>query len=234
MSQERIAELRQRVLDLRRKSTLPWWRLSYAEFLLDRAVEYIAVQREPETAGMLERVTRWLAQQESLVHAAGYEDPQTRARQRFQRFRVEDLQRQLGELRADLTAKKYLIPRPERESLLARLDRTEGLLREGHGEEVKAELLAVRVAWIRRQTRSYRAWSIAQPFRENPRRRTPKVSLHPSGPYNNRNNLEDLVTLVSERDPIWVEDFIEVYNNLFQYAERLSDPDRKKKKGPAP
>jgi len=33
--------------------------------------------------------------------------------------------------------------------------------------------------------------------------------------------------VVGERDPIWVEDFLEIYNDLFRIVERLVPQDKK-------
>ena len=222
-------KLRQRVLELRKESALPWWRASYAEFLLDRADEFSAVGREEETQGTLERVEHWIHEQESLMrHTIQAKIAQAPVRIRL--WSEQDLQALLHRLRRDIAQRKELIPGPERDALLSRLQRVEKHLAAGLHDEAKGELNAVRAAFVRRLTRSYRAWSQVPSVSASAKAATKRNDLNPAGPYNSRRNLDEVVNLVSERDPIWMEDFIEVYNDLMQYAIRLSDPDKKRAK----
>jgi uncharacterized membrane protein YccC len=231
MSKIRIEALRQRVLDLRRVSTLPWWRTSYADFLLERAGEYVAVAREPEAEGVLDRVQRWIEQQEAQLRIHHAATGSASVTHKVRVFGLAQISQKLAELRADLVTRRQLIPGPEREALVTRLDRVERHLQANRLDEAHAELNTVRVAWIRRLTRSYRAWSpVAVPSTGSRvlGSANPRLGLVPTGPYNNRRNLDELVTLVGERDPIWVEDFVELYNDLMQYMDRLGDTDKKK------
>jgi len=229
MSLSRIDALRQRVLNLQRVSTLPWWRITYVDSLLARAEEYVAVGREPECDGVLDRAEVWMQGQEAKIRtSSAHAEPV--AHKSFRLWSAESLQSILDRLRQELAARRQMIPGPDREALLVRLDRVEKQLSNGHLEEAHGELNAIRVTWIRRLTRSYRAWSTMQPTHTGgPTSVRPvRKDLTPTGPYNSRRNLDDMVALVAERDPIWVEDFLEVFNDLLQYAERLSDPDKKK------
>jgi len=223
-------QLRQRVLDLQRVQALPWWRASYAEFMLDRAAEYTAVGRSEETQGVLERVERWIHQQESLLRK-GAEAKAAHAPVKMRLWSVQSLSELLIRLRSDIAQRKDLIPGTERDALLSRLQRVEKQIAAEHLDEAKAELNAVRAALVRRLTRSYRAWSqVPSASARGAKAAIKRNDLNPAGPYNSRRNLDEVVNLVSERDPIWVEDFIEVYNDLMQYAIRLSDPDKKRAK----
>lgn len=225
----KVDSLRQRMLDLRRVSSLPYWRTSYADFLLDRAGEYLAVDREPEALGVLERVDRWLSQQESAVRKKT-EAVHALSIVPIRIWKNEDLHRDLARVRETLVVKKALIPGTERDALTSRMDRVERHIQSGLPDEARSELNGVRAAVVRRLTRSYRAWSVAKQQTGSSWTPSTRPDLAPSGPYNSRRNLEELLSLVGERDPIWVEDFLEVYNDVLQYAERLSDPDKKKKK----
>lgn len=227
----RMDSLRERVHQLRRDSALPWWRSSYAVFLLDRAAEYESVGRSPELAATLQRVEHWLNQQESQVQESRAQQLAPR-RKEIPLWSSEHLRGLQTRLRQELQARRHLIPGPEREALLLRLERVERYLSTGQLSEARAELNTVRAAWVRRLTRSYRAWSTVPKMNGPMVVQTPaqRSALAPAGPYNSRRNLEDMLSLVGERDPIWVEDFLEVYNDLLQYAERLSDGDKKKKK----
>lgn len=229
----RMETLRQRMLELRRVSSLPYWRTSYADFLLDRAGEYLAVGREPEAEGVLDRIDHWLFQQESVLRKK-HEASHGQVKTHIQLWKSDDLTRETERVRANLAARRALIPNTERDALSSRLDRIERHTTAGHLDEARSELNGVRAAMVRRLTRSYRAWSVAKqqsgPSAFPSTSGTTWTALAPSGPYNSRRNLDELLALVGERDPIWVEDFIEVYNDVLQYTERLSDPDKKKRK----
>jgi hypothetical protein len=229
MSLARIETLRQRLLNLRRISTMPWWRSSYVEFLLERAAEYVAVGRVAECDGVLARADSWLLEQESKIRLSS-PHPKQVTHKHFRLFSTESLQTVLDRLHQELITRRQMIPGPDRDALLVRLDRVAKQLQSGHLDEAHGELNAIRVSWIRRLTRSYRAWTTMQPARSGGQAwvRPQRKDLTPTGPYNSRRNLEEMVALVGERDPIWVEDFLEVFNDLLQYAERLSDPDKKK------
>jgi hypothetical protein len=47
------------------------------------------------------------------------------------------------------------------------------------------------------------------------------------GPYNALHTMEETFHVVGERDPIWIEDFLEIYNDLFRIVERLVPQDKK-------
>ena len=47
------------------------------------------------------------------------------------------------------------------------------------------------------------------------------------GPYNSRHTLEETFQVIGERDPIWIEDFLDIYNDLFRIVERLVPQDKK-------
>ena len=58
--QERVESIRRSIDSIRKTGTMPHWRMAYAESLLTRAGEYIAVDREPEARLVLDKLTRWV------------------------------------------------------------------------------------------------------------------------------------------------------------------------------
>ena len=60
--QEQVANLKQRVDAIRKTGKVPHWRMVYAEYLLNRAQEYLAVDREPEAKLVAAKIDRWVVQ----------------------------------------------------------------------------------------------------------------------------------------------------------------------------
>jgi hypothetical protein len=68
------------------------------------------------------------------------------------------------------------------------------------------------------------------------RRRAPEAGRHPkparisatpaawqpvTGPYNDRSNLEELLSVLGAADPAWVEEFLELYGDLIALSALL-------------
>jgi len=232
---ERLALLRTGLDEFRKTSHLPYWRLGFVEFLLDRAGEFIAVGRLPEADGVLLRAQTWLERNqpsnpEVTASSKATDDPY---------WDAPIVAGNVERLRADLQRKKRLVPAPEREAFQQGLQRVEHLLSQRKVRKAREELAVVRTNLIRRLQRSYRARAHAQPLvrgadgviKVSPRRE--RSNLQPVGPYNNQRLLEDVVALVGERDPIWVEDFAELYSSLQGYVERLGNPEKQVRKAKA-
>lgn len=213
---------------LRQTSQRPWWQVSYGVFLLQRGREYQQLELVSEADLIHSRLEKWLQRWENE------QDQPTRQTVKglqVSLWTAERLQRLLLRIRSELDHRRMLIPAPERQNLMNRLDRVQHLLEQQECAQAQEELETVRTAWIRRQARSYRAWSairsvtdkdgVSRPVRDwQTARRDSNAQV---GPYNSRWNLEDCLGLVGERDPIWVEDFFETYYQLIQYAEKLGD-----------
>lgn len=203
---------------IRQEGNLPWWRTSYAECMIQRAEEYIAVGRHDEWVMVLDRLDQWFAMIEKKFQRESSFSMRFAAVKSIQVWN-RDLQEDiLHRLERELEDRAPLIPLTERQAIQKQLKEVTILIGKEELDLSHKKLRVIRESWIRRLVRSYRAW---KPTESTVVRSIPK-SLQPAGPYNARRNLEDLVTLVSERDPIWMEDFWELYHELFQYAERLT------------
>jgi hypothetical protein len=130
----------------------------------------------------------------------------------------------IAQIRNTLTEKKMLVPSTERDAITRRLDLVEKWIAESKILEAHQELLALRSALIARLRRSYRARLASSDYRSG-------SFVQPAGtlvgPYNARHTLEETFQVVGERDPIWVEDFLDIYNDLFRIVERLVPQDKK-------
>lgn len=229
---EQLQQLRRDLTQFRKVSSLPYWRLAFVEFLLNRVDECVAVGRLPEADGLCQRARHWLEQNQPKK-TFGEHAPHD---QREVQWDAPIVAANVARLRADLQRKKNLVPAPERESFHQGLKRVELLLADQKVGKARAELDTVRSSLIRRLQRSYRARAQAAPLVRNadgsikPAVRPVRNPLQPVGPYNNQRAVEDVFTLVGERDPIWVEDFLELYNNLQGYVARLGNPDKNMRK----
>jgi hypothetical protein len=77
---------------------------------------------------------------------------------------------------------------------------------------------------IARLRRSYRARVVASSvYNGNYVQPTGSVV----GLYNSLHTLEETFHIVGEHDPIWIEDFLEIYNDLFRIVDRLVPQDKK-------
>ena len=217
--QERLESIRQNIDAIRKSGKLPHWRMVYADSLLTRAGEYVAVDRLPEASKVADKLDRWI--KTHSVHL----DSQDRFSDNPMVFWNADLLLATSaKLKQTLAEKKLLVPATERESTLRRLNVVENWVREGQFLQAHEELLSLRSALIARLRRSLRARLVAADLYRGTAS-LPAGSL--IGPYNSLHTLEETFHVVGERDPIWIEDFLEIYNDLFRVVERLVPQDKK-------
>lgn len=217
--QERIEAVRRTIDSIRKSGSLPHWRMVYAETLLERAADYIAIDRAPEAGMVLDKLTRWTETHmpPEASNAANDAAP-------IVFWNAEMLGKIVAQVRETLAKKKMLVPSMERDAISRRIDLVEKMIAEGKLHEAHEELLSLRSALIARLRRSYRARLASSDYRHGSFVQ-PAGSL--VGPYNARHTLEETFQVVGERDPIWVEDFIDIYNDLFRIVERLVPQDNK-------
>lgn len=223
MIQEQLIQLREQVESIRKTHRMPYWKLSYADFMIQRVDEYLLIDRKPEAQMMCERLATWISK--NKPSKAWHEDIQN---QKIVFWSVPFLNKIVLDLRTTLKQKKQLIPAPERDSFSRRLEKIDTWIEEGKILKAREELLAVRLSLIARLKRSYRARTMSFPSKTKNNQMS-NVSASMIGPYNTQHTLENTFSLIGERDPIWAEDFLEIYNNLFKYVERLALKDKKKK-----
>ena len=217
--QERLDSIRQNIDAIRKSGKLSHWRMVYAENLLNRAGEYVAVDRLPEAGMVADKLERWIKTHTPRVDSA----------ERFSEtpmvfWNADMLMAMSAKLKQTLLDKRQLVPSTERDSTIRRLTLVEGWIREGKLLQAHDELLSLRTALIARLRRSLRARLVATDLYRGTAS-VPAGSL--VGPYNALHTLEETFHVVGERDPIWIEDFLEIYNDLFRVVERLVPQDKK-------
>lgn len=224
---QRIQAAKNLLQKIRNDGVIPWWKGVFAENLICRAEEFAAVGRFDEWNLLIERLDAWFTDIEvktAKSNAISMRFTETKPIRVWSEAHLRD---SLLRIKNELIARKALIPITEKQIIEKQILEIEKLMATQDWNLVHAKLRLVRESWIRRLVRSYRAWKPA--VKAESQRVVPK-SLQPSGPYNARQNIENMVSLIGERDPIWVEDFMELYNDLLQYAERLTDAEKLKKK----
>lgn len=218
--QDRVDSIKQSIDSIRKSGTLPHWRMVYADALLTRAQEYVAVDRLPEAGHVLDKLDRWVATHTPKVaeNSAAEMAPMV--------FWSKDLLTKCSEqIKKTLAQKGMLVPPTEKDAILRRLSLVEKWIAGGNLQQAHQELLSLRSALIARLRRSYRARLIAFANYRNGRMTQPEGTL--IGLYNARHTLEETFHVVGERDPIWVEDFLDIYNELFRIVDRLVPQEKK-------
>ena len=217
--QERLENIRQNIDAIRKSGMLPHWRMVYADNLLNRAGEYVAVDRLPEAQMVADKLERWLK-----THSPRVDSSERFAENPMVFWNADMLLAMSAKLKQTLLEKRQLVPSTERDSTMRRLTVVEEWIRGGNLLQAHDELLLLRTALIARLRRSYRARLVATDLYRG-------TVVQPAGslvgPYNALHTLEETFHVVGERDPIWIEDFLEIYNDLFRIVERLVPQDKK-------
>ena len=216
---EKLSEIKQSIDAIRKTGKLSHWRMVYADSLYSRAQEYVAVDRYPEANLVIQKLERWIrAHEPALVTNSG------EARPVMIFWNAELLNKIVGRIRMTLASKKMLVPSTERDSINRRLNVVESWIQKGEYLIAHDELLALRSALIARLRRSYRARVVAtSAYSGNYVQPTSSMV----GLYNSLHTLEETFHIVGEHDPIWIEDFLEIYNNLFRIVDRLVPQEKK-------
>lgn len=219
-----FAAVRDRVESLRKKDRLPYWRLSFADFSLARIGDYLSLGEDGEAAEMMRRLSRWIDSHEREL--ARTEKPREA---KISLWNEKFLEREIGEFEKKLATKKYLIPVAERIVFSGSLDKARKLISEGSSDSAYTELFALRTQLVSRLHRSYRARSAMLFYSRHQAGfgRSPAGAV--VGPYNAEHTLENALALVGERDAIWVEDFLELYDGIAKITERLAPMERKRR-----
>lgn len=217
--QNRLDTLKQSIDAIRKSGKLPHWRMVYADNLLTRAGEYVAVDRLSEARMVADKLDRWI-----VTHTPKVDADNRFADNPMVFWNAEILGSISDRIKRTLNEKRSLVPNTEREIILRRLNLVEEWVKNGNFIAAHEELLSLRGTLISRLRRSLRARLVAVDLYQG-NVVQPAGSL--IGPYNARHTLEETFHVVGERDPIWIEDFLEIYNDLFRIVERLVPQEKK-------
>ena len=143
--QERLDSIRQNIDAIRKTGKLSHWRMVYAENLLNRAGEYIAVDRLPEAGRVAEKLERWIK-----THTPRVDKSDRFSENPMVFWNADMLMAMSAKLKQTLMEKRQLVPATERDSTIRRLTLVEGWIREGKLLQAHDELLSLRTALIAR------------------------------------------------------------------------------------
>ena len=216
---QKLSEIKASIDAIRKSGKLSHWRMVYADTLYTRAQEYVAVDRFPEASLVAQKLDRWV-----VAHKPALVTNTVDARPPMIFWNENLLNNIVGRIRSTLEAKKMLVPSTERDSINRRLNHVEEWIQKGEFLVAHDELLALRSGLIARLRRSYRARVVASSAYGG-------GYVLPAGSvvglYNSLHTLEETFHIVGEHDPIWIEDFLEIYNDLFRIVDRLVPQDKK-------
>ena len=216
---KKLSDIKQSIDAIRKSGRLSHWRMVYADTLYTRAQEYVAVERFPEACLVVQKLERWIK-----AHKPALEKNKGDVRPPMIFWNAEILNKIVERIRTTLEAKKMLVPSTERDSINRRLNLVDGWIKKGEYLVAHDELLALRSALIARLRRSYRARVVASSAYNG-------HFVQPTGSavglYNSLHTLEETFHIVGEHDPIWIEDFLEIYNDLFRIVDRLVPQEKK-------
>ena len=216
---EKLSEIKASIDAIRKTGKLSHWRMVYADTLYTRAQEYVAVDRYPEAKLVAQKLDRWIQ-----AHKLALETNKGDVRPPMIFWNADLLNNIVKRIRSTLETKKLLVPSTERDSINRRLNIVDGWIQKGEYLVAHDELLALRSALIARLRRSYRARIVASSAYSG-------GYVQPAGStvglYNSLHTLEETFHIVGEHDPIWIEDFLEIYNDLFRIVDRLVPQDKK-------
>ncbi len=216
---QKLSEIKQSIDAIRKSGKLSHWRMVYADTLYTRAQEYVAVDRFPEASLVAQKLDRWV-----VAHKPALVTNTVDARPPMMFWNEDLLNNIVGRIRSTLETKKMLVPSTERDSINRRLNHVEEWIQKGEFLVAHDELLALRSGLIARLRRSYRARIVASSAYGG-------SYVQPAGSvvglYNSLHTLEETFHIVGEHDPIWIEDFLEIYNDLFRIVERLVPQEKK-------
>jgi hypothetical protein len=216
---EKLSEIKASIDAIRKTGKISHWRMVYADTLYTRAQEYVAVDRFPEANLVAQKLDRWV-----VAHKPATVTNTVDARPPMIFWNADLLNNIVGRIRSTLDAKKMLVPSTERDSINRRLNHVEDWIKKGEFLLAHDELLALRSGLIARLRRSYRARVVASSAYGG-------SYVQPAGSvvglYNSLHTLEETFLIVGEHDPIWIEDFLEIYNDLFRIVDRLVPQEKK-------
>lgn len=216
---QKLSEIKASIDAIRKTGKISHWRMVYADTLYTRAQEYVAVDRFPEASLVAQKLDRWV-----VAHKPALVTNTVDARPPMIFWNENLLNNIVGRIRSTLEAKKMLVPSTERDSINRRLNHVEEWIQKGEFLVAHDELLALRSGLIARLRRSYRARVVASSAYGG-------GYVQPAGSvvglYNSLHTLEETFHIVGEHDPIWIEDFLEIYNDLFRIVDRLVPQDKK-------
>lgn len=220
-SEVTIESLKARITELESENRLPWWKRVYADSILEKMTDFMAVKQNDSSKILGERLWKWLDKQSQYFS----EKKEKSENLNFEGiWKKESLQDDLERIRLRIENSKVLFPGFESSILEKEIKHISKLLSAEKLSEARTRLFRLRekvVSRIQRSLRAKRRTLQNSPTWESLR----KNSI---GIYNSRRILQDVFAHVSSSDSLWIEDFLNAYGNLFRLEERFQNADKSK------
>jgi hypothetical protein len=217
--------------ELQQHMQVPWWKLKYAKGLLARIDDFLQMGMQQEATVLISRLQLWMARHQATPNTQVVAKQSVYvAEESFTHAGAEAFEKGVLQMHRQFKRYKQLIPRPERIVMQSDLDVLQQSVRgleERDVSELMHSLQSLRARFIQRLRRSLRAvrsqpgtveqqeFSLETPNKE-------KIMMNtPVGPYNNHKNFFQTLSVVGDRDPIWVEDFMQCYHHLIQLHKKI-------------
>ncbi len=207
--------------DFQITNEIPYWKFSYVESLLSKSFDFYDVGQDSLGERTLVRVAKWLETHKNSnrenVDVGPYE-PFTNV------WSHEWFGGQLNLLRDRLQDFRHLIPRFEFDEINHNFKLLSEKLNQ---DELRLEELnELRIWVIDRIHQSYGAIGDMEALKSIVQS---DIQIDGIGPYNNRYNFGEAFKILSSADPLWVGDFLDLYNTLFGLEDKVASTVIKRK-----
>ena len=207
-------DLKSNLENWKKELNLPIWKQKYLNSLIEKAMDFKAVGQFSVYRKLESKIQNWLLRQKPTPE----EEKKQAAKKNVSFWKKQEIITLYKETEAFLHEKMVYIPKPEQINFFHDLETisTQFSKDEVSLKKVKEQLILFKLNLYDRLHRSLRAHYTTKQILTKPS----KIDAH-VGPYNNTYNLNEVFKLVSERDPIWIADIVEVYGKLFKLENRI-------------
>lgn len=201
---------------------ISWWKMKYPESLMSKAFDFLAVGQDSMAQTIFLRIDAWISQQE--LPQAKSQDLDEGYEPFKEIWSQERLEETLSSLEGRLQGAIELIPRVEFQDFQYAIRECRQLNQENKLTET--ELWAIRLKLVDRVKQSLLTMGDLKALKEQVQK---EVHVETIGPYNNKQNFSEAFQILSESDPIWAGDFLELYSVLFGLEDKVASVVLKRK-----
>lgn len=194
---------------------ISWWKMKYPESLMSKAFDFLAVGQDSMAQTIFLRIDAWISQQE--LPQAKSQDLDEGYEPFKEIWSQERLEETLSSLEGRLQGAIELIPRVEFQDFQYAIRECRQLNQENKLTET--ELWAIRLKLVDRVKQSLLTMGDLKALKEQVQK---EVHVETIGPYNNKQNFSEAFQILSESDPIWAGDFLELYSVLFGLEDKVA------------
>lgn len=201
---------------------ISWWKMKYPESLMSKAFDFLAVGQDSMAKIIFLRIEAWISKQ--IPPDSGTQGADEDYEPFKQMWTQERLEEVLASLEGRLQGAIQLIPRVEFQDFQYAIKDFRQLNLENKLTET--ELWNLRLKLVDRIKQSLLTMGDLKALKEQVQK---EVHVETIGPYNNKQNFSEAFQILSESDPIWAGDFLELYSVLFGLEDKVASVVLKRK-----